>query len=160
MNAHRPRTDASAPAVSAELDLPPEAALGAPFVFALLPDPRNQRGSEPGYLAYLVNLGATRVERVVRDTGGFASCDDELIVATGRATELGALEPREALLVSKEGPGSFDFTVWWELELELAGGARQRLAFAVPRNFPVCRHDAEWRHVPTLAAEAWVLAAR
>ncbi len=152
MNTERPPSAAS----SADTERPPEPR--APFVLALLPDPRNQRGFEPSYLVHLVNLGATRVERVVRDTGGFASCDDELIVATGRPTELGALEPEKALLVSKEGPGSFDFTVWWELELELAGGERTRLGFGVPGNFPVCRHDAVWRHVPALGAEAWVLA--
>lgn len=130
------------------------------LVFALVPEPSNAPGEEPSFVATLVNLGPRRFGRVVRRTGGYASDDDQLTLAEGEVSELGALAPGEALEVSFEGPGAFDATVWWELELSFEGGKLVTLRFAVPRGFPLRSGAAEWRRVPVLELDAWVLRSR
>jgi hypothetical protein len=139
---------------------PPTITTRDAVVFALVPDLHNTSGAEPSFVATLVNLGPRRIERAQRRTGGFASDDDALTVAEGELVELGALAPGETLEVSFEGPGAFDVTVWWELELSFEGGELATLGFGVPRGFPLRPGTAEWRRLPLLEVDAWVVPAR
>lgn len=110
------------------------------------------------YMTYLVNAGDVRVAAVTADTGGFASADDGLVEATGTKRSLGALAPHSAIELGREDEGSFDFSIWWRLELELESGERRALVFSVPKYFPLRTDGAVRGQVPVVDQPGWMFA--
>ncbi len=122
------------------------------FILAIVPT------APQTYAVHLVNTGTTTVARVTAHTGGFASSDDGLTEATGTPRDLGPLAPGSAIALGREDEGSFDFTIWWHLELELASGERRKLAFSVPKYFPMRTGGAACGDVPVLDKVGWMFA--
>jgi len=126
---------------------------------AIVEEARSDPKAMPTYQVYFVNASDEPIAGVSHITGGYTSADDELIHATGQRRDLGPVGARSSLVIGAEDAGSFDFAVWWMLELSFEDGRVERMTFSVPKWFPMRPGSARWERLPVLDVQGWVVPA-
>jgi hypothetical protein len=127
---------------------------------AIVEEARNDPKAMPTYQVYFVNASHQPIAGVTHITGGYTSSDDELLHATGQRCDLGPVAAETAVVIGSEDAGSFDFTVWWEMELSFEDGPVVTQTFSVPKWFPMRPGSARRCRVPVMDVEGWVVPAK
>ena len=69
------------------------------------------------FQVHIVNPTSTNYSRVVKETGGYAFFDEELVKTSEFIKEMGSLPPNSTLLVDESDLGERDFTIWYNFDL-------------------------------------------
>lgn len=77
------------------------------------------------FQVFLINRTGTTYTSVVRRTGAWVSCDDELLQTSTSTKEIGQLPAGGMLEIDESDVYELDFTIWYELILTAADGAEK-----------------------------------
>jgi hypothetical protein len=104
------------------------------------------------YEVYLVNPTGRRYKRVEVYTGAYCSGDNELLETSRAIKDLGELKPYSWVFLEGSGVDSFDFVIWYWLDLIPAdeNATVEKLCFYLPKyGYAMC-YDKVKEYLPII----------
>lgn len=93
------------------------------------------------FRVYLVNRTDTSYTNVVRRTGAWVSCDDELLQTSVSTEAIGHLAAGGMLQLDESDVYEFDFTIWYQLTLTAADGSEKSVRCSIRKYGRVDDHQ-------------------